>query len=254
MSNNFDLQEIIFHHVENSYQWNLPFLPPIQLPPFLSLHAVMLLLCSLMLIVLFVCIYKKNGAAPRGITNFFEAIIVFIRDDIAIANLGEEDGRKMTHIFCNFFFFILALNLLGLIPSFSTATSNINVTCGLALVTFCFMTFGAIHKNGLKGFLKAFIVPGIPTPILFILVPIEILGLFIKTFVLMIRLFANMLAGHIVIVAMLSLVLLFGYIALPVIFLVLFIFLLEILVAFLQAYIFTLLSAIFIGQTYHPQH
>jgi len=95
---------------------------------------------------------------------------------------------------------------------------------------------------------------GIPLPVLFLIVPIEILGLFIKTFALTIRLFANMLSGHVTIAALLGLIILLGYVALPMMFLALFIYLLEVLVVFIQAYVFTFLSAIFIGQMYHPEH
>jgi len=143
---------------------------------------------------------------------------------------------------------------MGLIPLFVTATANINVTGGLALITLSFMIIGTVIRNGMKGFCQAIIPSGVPIPVLFILVPIEIVGLFIKAFALMIRLFANMFAGHIVIFSLLGLVVLMGYVALPAIFLALFINVLEILVAFLQAYIFTLLSAMFIGQMFHPAH
>jgi len=242
------------HHMGDASEWRLPFLEPIHLPSFLSLHGTMLIIGSIALIVIFCFIYNRKQRVPKGITNMLEFFVIFIRDQIAIRNLGEEDGRRLTPLFCTFFFFILCLNLMGLIPIFSTATSNLNITGALALITFGFMVFGAIHKNGLQGFFKGFIPAGVPIPILFILVPIEFIGLIIKIFALMIRLFANMLAGHLVIAVMLSLVVLFGYIAVPIVAFVLFIFLLEILIAFLQAYIFTFLSAIFIGMTYHPEH
>jgi len=196
----------------------------------------------------------KKKRVPTGITNFLELFVIFIRDEIAVNALGKEDGRKMTPLFCTFFFFILILNLMGLIPIFVTATANINVTAGLALITLSFMIFGAIYKNGVSGFLKAVTPSGVPIPILILLVPIEVLGLFIKAFALTIRLFANMLAGHIVILSLLGLIVLMGFAALPAVLLALFINLLEIFIALLQAYIFTLLSAMFIGQTYHPEH
>ena len=250
----FEIDEYIMHHVLDSHEWHLPFLPPIHLPPFLSLHGLMLVICAVFLIFLFCVIYNQKSAVPRGMTNLLESLVVFIRDDIAIANLGEEDGKKMTPLFCTFFFLILSANLVGLIPHFSAATSNVNVTGSLAIVTLCFMTFGAIYRHGVIGFFKSFAPHGVPVPILFLLVPIEFLGLFIKAMALMIRLFANMLAGHIVIFTLLGLVVLFGVIALPAIALAISIGLLEVFVALLQAYIFTLLSAVFIGQMYHPQH
>ncbi len=214
----------------------------------------MIILWAAGLTLIFTCLYRKNDRVPTGLTNMLEAVVVFIRDEISIGCLGQEDGRKMAPLFCTFFFFILGLNILGLVPLFATATANVNVTAALAVITFLFMVFGAIYKNGFMGFLKCFVPSGVPTPILFLIVPVEFFGLFIKTAALAIRLFANMLGGHIVVVALLGLVGVFGVVALPSIFLALFISLLEVLVVFLQTYIFTLLSALFIGQMYHPEH
>lgn len=250
----FDLEEYILHHMQDSHQWRLPFLPPLQLPYFLRLHGLMLIIASLLLIAIFCFIYDKKQRAPRGLTNLLELLVIFIRDDIAKKNLGEDDGRRMTPFLCTMFFFILTLNLMGLIPVFSTATANPNVTGALAFFTLCFMIFGTLYRGGLKGFQKALMPSGVPVGILVILVPIEILGLFIKTGALMIRLFANMLAGHMVIFAMLGLVLLLGLVALPSVLLAAYIGVLEVFIAFLQAYIFTLLTAVFIGQMYHPHH
>lgn len=250
----FDLEEYILHHMQDSSQWSLPFLPPLQLPYFLSLHGLMLIIASLLLIAIFCFIYDKKQRVPRGLTNLLELLVIFIRDEIAIKSIGEEDGRRMTPFLCTMFFFILTLNLMGLIPIFSTATANPNVTGALAFFTLCFMIFGTLCRGGLKGFQKALMPSGVPKGILVILVPIEIFGLFIKTGALMIRLFANMLAGHMVIFAMLGLVLLLGLVALPSVLLAVCIGVLEVFIAFLQAYIFTLLTAVFIGQMYHPNH
>jgi F-type H+-transporting ATPase subunit a len=254
MNSGFDLSSYTIHHIANTTEWHLPFLPAIPLPQWLGVHGLMLLIGAGILITLFCVVYRKNDPVPTGWTNALEAFVVFVRDDIAIANLGEEDGRKFTPLFCGYFSFILILNLMGLIPVFSTATANINVTAALALITFSFMTVGAIKKNGIGGFVKAFIPSGVPWPILLLLVPLEFLGLFIKTFALTVRLFANMLAGHIVIVSFLGTVVLLGAFGSPMAVLALLIYMLEVLVAFLQAYVFTLLSAIFIGQMYYPEH
>lgn len=255
MDPDFDLQGYIMHHVLNGTQWNvLPPLPPIHLPAWLTLHGLMLIFAAAGLLILFGVIYNKKSRVPSGLTNMLEAFVVYIRDEIAIANMGEEDGRKFTPLLCTYFFFILTLNLMGLVPLFSTATANINVTFSLAFITLFVMIFGAIYKNGFSGFLKVIIPHGVPIPVLIILVPIEFVGLFIKGFALMIRLFANMLAGHIVIFSLLGLIVLMGFAALPAIALALFIYILEVFVAFLQAYVFTLLSAMFIGQTFHPEH
>src|SRR3989338_2285135 len=118
----------------DGHEWHLPFLPPVHLPHFITLHGFTVILCALFLIVLFVACYKKNARVPTGITNLLEVFVVFIRDEIAISALGEKDGRKMTPLFCTFFFFILGLNLMGLIPLFATATANINVTAAFALI------------------------------------------------------------------------------------------------------------------------
>jgi F-type H+-transporting ATPase subunit a len=247
------VEQYIQSHVQDAQEWHLPFLH-LHLPPFLTLHTIMLLLGGLFLLLLFGAAFRRPQRVPTGLANLLEVFVIFIRDQICIPCLGDADGRKMTPLFCTFFFFILFLNLMGLIPLFSTATANVSVTAGLATITLGFMIFGAMYKNGVGGFIKAFMPHGVPWPVLILLAPIEFLGLFIKAFALTIRLFANMLAGHIVIFALLGLVVMFGLYALPAIGLALCIYLLEILVAFLQAYIFTMLSAMFIGQMYHPAH
>ena len=254
MKTEFDLEEYMMHHMLNSQEWNLPFLPTIHIPKPLSLHALMLFMAGVFVFLTFAVIYDKKSRVPRGITNLLEVFILFIRNQIVYPYLGKEDGRKMMPLFCNFFFFILILNLMGLIPVFSTATSNINVTAGLALITLSFMVFGAIYKNGISGFFHALVPSGVPAPIVALLLPIEIVGLLIKCFALMIRLFANMLAGHIVIISLLGVVVLLGAKALPAVLLAAGIYILELFVAFLQAYIFTLLSAMFVGSMYHPEH
>ena len=143
------VKSYIMHHVANSDRWHLPGLFDLefQLPTF-SLHALMLLIAAGVLFYLFRVVYRHDQEVPTGMTNLLEIFVLFIRDDIAVTFLGEEDGRKMTPLFCSFFFFILTLNLMGLVPVFAAATGNINVTAALACVSFAFMTFGAIYKNG----------------------------------------------------------------------------------------------------------
>jgi F-type H+-transporting ATPase subunit a len=253
MDKNEILKQYILHHTRDSHEWVLPFFT-VQLPGFLSLHGLMLLICAVLLVILFGVVYRKKEPVPHGMTNLLEVFVVFVRDQIAIKGLGEEDGRRMAPLFCTFFFFILGLNLLGLIPIFVTATGNVNVTGALAAITLAFMIFGAIHKNGVLGFIRAFVPHGVPWPLMIVLTPLEFLSMFIRSFALMIRLFANMMAGHSVIIALLGLIYLFGWIALPSVLLAVGVYLLELFIAFLQAYIFTLLSAIFIGMVYHPAH
>lgn len=247
------VMDYVMNHVVDSHHWALPFVT-IDLPPWLSIHGLMQIIAALLLILLFSIALRRKSAVPTGMANALEAVVKFVRDDISIANLGEEDGRKMAPLFCSLFFFILTMNLMGLIPIFSTATGNVSVTAGLSLITLAVMIGGAIYKNGPIGFLKAFVPVGVPLPILIMLAPIEFVGMFIKAFALTIRLFANMIAGHIVIFVLIGLVVMFGSVAIPAIALAVGIELLEILIALLQAYIFTLLSAMFIAQIHHPAH
>ncbi|MBF0510852.1 MAG: F0F1 ATP synthase subunit A [Candidatus Omnitrophica bacterium] len=254
MNPSFDLSSYIMHHVTNSNEWHLPFMGPVLLPHFLSLHGLMLVIWALLLVVIFCVCYKREQRVPTGLTNCLEAMVQFVRDGIAIPSLGEEEGQRLTPLLCTFFFFILGLNLMGQIPLFASATANISVTAPLALVTFYFMTADTIRKNGLGGFLKAFMPAGVPVIILPFIFLMEFISLFIKTFALMIRLFANMLAGHMLVLSLLGMIALFGWIALPSLVLAVGVSLLELLIVFLQAYIFVLLSAVFIGQMYHPEH
>ncbi|MDA1045005.1 MAG: F0F1 ATP synthase subunit A [Verrucomicrobia bacterium] len=249
------VQDWVHHHTQvNSDHWVLPFFE-LPLPGFLSLHGLMLVLCAVFLLLIFGKVYRKNDAVPTGITNFLEMFIVFVRDEICIPHMGKEDGRRLTPLFCSIWFFVLGLNVMGLIPIFSTATANIGVTAGLASITLALMVAGGIYRNGVGGFLKTFIPHGIPWPVLIILVPIEIAGLIIKPAALTIRLFANMLAGHIVLFSLIGLGVIYGAVAVvPSIAMAGAIYCLEIFVAFLQAYIFTLLSSMFVGSLLHPAH
>ncbi len=244
----------IMHHVTDSDSWHT-ILWNIHLPSWMSNNALMLIIASLILLLIFTRLVRyQDGKAPSGWTNALESLVLFVRNDICIANLGEKDGRKMAPLFLTFFFFIVTCNLMGLIPLFSTATGNINVTFGLATVTFFFMVFGAMYVNGPVAFFKSFAPSGVPWPILIVIVPIEMIGLVIKSAALTIRLFANMLAGHIVVFSLTGLLVMFGLVALPALVMALAINIMEIFIAFLQAYVFSLLSAMFIGQMYHPEH
>lgn len=204
--------------------------------------------------------YEKGGV-PRGLAAFVETLVLFVRDDIAEKNIGH-DGRKFTPLLCSFFFFILFAALIGLMPFSATSTGNLSVTLALATVSFLAQQYAGISKYGVVHHFTGMIPPGLPAWLLPIMIPVEILGMFSKPFALMIRLFANMLAGHMVITTLLLLIPLmasvstvFGVAMIPVsLGLSLFIMLLEVLVAFIQAYIFTLLTAIFIGMYAHPAH
>lgn len=254
MKETFDLNAYLMEHVLNSHEWHLPFFSPIPLPGFLSLHALMLFIGSAIFLMLFLVLYRKNDRVPTGITNCLEVFVVFIRDEVAIASLGKKDGILFTPMLCTIFFFVLILNLLGLIPIFATATANVNVTGALAFLIFILLTIGTLLRGGIKGFWKAMVPSGLPVPLIPFFFVIEIISLFVKSGALMIRLMANMLAGHMIILSLLGLIVMFGWFAAPALPIAVCIYAMEVFVAFLQAYVFILLSAIFIGQMYHPEH
>jgi F-type H+-transporting ATPase subunit a len=203
-----------------------------------------------------------GGRVPRGIGAAVESILLFVRDDIAESAIGHGDGRRFTPLLCSFFCFILVAALLGLMPFSATSTGNLAVTMGLALVSFAAQQYAGLSRYGLAGHFRNLVPPGLPAWLLPVMIPVEILSMFTKPFALMIRLFANMLAGHMVITTLMVLIAIMGegsWVAgaamAPVsILLSLFIMLLELLVAFIQAFVFTLLSAIFIGMYAHPAH
>ena len=120
MNTNFNLDEYIMHHVLNSHEWLLPFVSPIPLPGLLTAHALMIMIACTIILMLFLVFYRKNDRVPTGLTNCLEALVVFIRDDVAIPNLGEKDGLQFTPMLCTIFFFILILNLLGLFRFFNS--------------------------------------------------------------------------------------------------------------------------------------
>jgi F-type H+-transporting ATPase subunit a len=206
--------------------------------------------------------YKRGqgrDTAPKGIfQNLFETLIIFVRDDIARPNLGDK-AEKYTPYLLTAFFFILTCNLLGLVPFGATATSNLMVTAVLATFTFVITQVG-----GTKDYWMHILwPPGIPAFVKPILMPVEILGIFTKPIALAIRLFANLTAGHLVILSLIGLIFSFtnifgpgvGYAVAPVsVAFALFIYFLELLVSFIQAYVFTMLSALFIGMAVEEHH
>ena len=245
--------DIIMHHVKDQPFLGLP-----------SKHMVFFVLAALIVIVMARLAIRsyRGGRVPRGLGAAVEALVVFIRDEVAEKSIGHGDGRRFVPLLCSFFFFILVAALLGLTPFSATSTGNLAVTMGLATVSFLAQQWAGISKYGLVHHFANLVPPGLPVWLLPIMIPIEILSMFTKPFALMIRLFANMLAGHMVITTLLLLIPLLaqlhwvgGVLMSPVsIALGLFIMLLEVLVAFIQAYIFTLLTAIFIGMYAHPVH
>ena len=189
--------------------------------------------------------YKITGGVATGIGRFFEPIVIYIRDEIAIPNIGKKYYKNYMSYLLTIFFFIWFLNLLGLTPLGINVTGNIAVTFSLALLTFLITNLTA-KKDYWK---HIFWMPGIPVPMKLFLAPIEFLGIFIKPISLMIRLFANISAGHIIILSLISLIFIFKslWLAPASLFFSVFISLIEVLVVAIQAYIFTMLSALYIG-------
>jgi F-type H+-transporting ATPase subunit a len=200
----------------------------------------------------------RQGKAPGGFGAAVEAIALFVRDDVAIANIGHN-GRKFAPYVLTLFFFVLYCNLLGLFPWGATATGNIVVTGTLAVLTFLITELSGLFTLGPKGYIKTivFVPPGMTgvgaVAMAGLMTPIELISKLVKPFALCLRLFANMTAGHFVILALLGLIFLFGnwVVAAGSVGFVLFMMLLELLVAFLQAYIFALLTSVFIGMLQH---
>lgn len=196
--------------------------------------------------------YAKNGGIPKGMVRIFEPLVVFIRDEIAIPNIGEKNYKKYMSYLLTIFFFILFLNLFGLTPLGVNVTGNLTITFSLAILTFLITNLTA-NKNYWG---HIFWMPGVPYLMRIVLAPIELLGVFIKPFSLMIRLYANIFAGHIVIMSIIGLMFIFkSWIGSPLSFGLAFVLsILEILVAFLQAYIFTMLTALYFGSANEEHH
>ncbi len=215
-----------------------------------------LLLASLIICVVFMSVarrYKKGHEVPKGLAGFMEPLVVFVRDDIAEPNIGKKYERYMP-LLLTMFFLIWVLNLIGLVPFFpgsANMSGNIAFTLSLAFITLLVTNF-----SGNKGYWKHILLPPVPKALWIIMIPVEIIGILTKPFALMIRLFANITAGHIIVLSLISLIFIFktpamGLVSVPF---ALFISVLELLVAALQAYIFTMLTALFIGTAVAEDH
>jgi F-type H+-transporting ATPase subunit a len=196
--------------------------------------------------------YKTNGnAAPKGMQSLFEPLIIFIRDDVAKANIGEKHYQRFLPYLLTLFFFIWFNNLLGLLPGGANLTGNIAMTFTLAFLTLLMTLF-----NAKSTYWKHIFTPPVPVLLYPIMIPVEVVGIFTKPMALMIRLFANITGGHIVILSFLGLIFLFRNLlvagaSVPLVVAMTF---LELLVAFLQAYIFTLLTSMYIGGAVEEHH
>jgi F-type H+-transporting ATPase subunit a len=253
--------DLIMHHIlDNSTIAFEPFgeihLPHIVVGGYdisITKHVVMIWLASALLLVIATSAgasIKKMSPkeAPKGLANVLESLVDFISNDVAKPNIGHGYEKYLPYLL-TVFFFILLCNLLGLIPYGATATGNVNVTLTLATFTFIVTQVSAFKAHGVMGYLKH-LTAGTHWALWIIMVPIEILGQFTKPFALTIRLFANMTAGHIIILSLffISFILKSYIVAVAVsIPFAIFIYLLELFVAFLQAFVFTMLSALFIG-------
>lgn len=271
-----NIGEIIFHHTSDASEIETPF-GVIHLPHWNDVqigglvvnfsptkHVVFMILAAA-LVLLTMAVAKRglirqraHEQAPTGFPGFIEQIVLWLRNDVVIANIGP-DGAKYAPFIVGLFFFILYMNLLGLLPWGATATGNLAVTATLAILVFLVVEIGGMIKLGLKGYLGTIFmhVPGMSGPgavaISLAMAPIEILGKLVKPFALAVRLFGNMTAGHFVVLALLGIILFFGNwiiggVAAPVIAAIM---LLETLVAALQAYVFALLASTFIGLMQH---
>lgn len=291
-----DIPGFIFHHVSdsNEYELEIPLkkngnnlilhLPIIRIPLTanacpkdvhqpaslskgcfdlsITKHVLMMWLAAVLLIATFQfgAHRDKSQPVPHGTcANLLEMIVLFIRDEIAIKNIGKEEGPRYTPFLLTAFFFILFMNLIGLFPELATPTSNLGITAGLALCTFILTQVAAIRAAGIGGYLKH-LTGGVAVWLWPIMIPVEFLGLFTKPFALTVRLFANMLAGHIVIFFLLGLIFIFGNPAFAVVSVpfAMGIYFLELFVALVQTYIFTMLSSLFIGMAvamgHHEDH
>ena len=273
----------ILHHVGNPHTiWGDNFL-------FISKPVIMLFIAAsttMIMALLGTAKYRKNiNAKPSGLSQIYEVLMDFINKEIVIPNIGKNYAKTWAPLAMTFFVFILTCNLLGLIPFFeklnfhtqgggSTVTSNFGVTAGLAVITFFAIIIAGTKKHGFLGYWKSMIPSGVPKPVLIILIPIEIMGMFVRPFALMMRLGANMTAGHIGMIAIFALpVILSGgvdvvnnipgasisffmgfFAAFIAVILNVGIYFLEFIVCLVQAYVFTLLSSVFIGMAIHADH
>jgi len=278
-----DIGGMIFEHTSDAHALELPFVGHVALPQWAPLHVgqmaidlsptkhVVFLLLAAFLVWLTMWLAgralerqrTRGPGAPKGMASLIEAMVLFVRNDVAIANIGHG-GAKFAPYILTLFWFVLYCNLLGLLPFGATATGNLAVTGALALTATLTIEISGMVALGPKGYAKTIVfVPagttGVTAVLLtLIMIPVELIGKLVKPFALMLRLFANMTAGHFVILALMGLIFIFGHLSIArwaiaggsVAFMV-FMYALELLVAVLQAYIFALLTSVFIGLMQH---
>jgi len=275
----FNIGEMIFHHTGDAHELDFQPIGTIELPRFAPIHigslsidlsptkhVVFIVLAAVIVFTMLktaahgVRKAQRLGQAPHGYSGAMEALVLWVRHDIAIDSIGHEEGPRYAPLIMTFFFFILVCNLLGLFPWGSTPTGNLAVTGALGIIAFIVIEIGGMKKLGFKGYMGTIFphIDGLPPAgamaLSIFMAPIEILSKFVKPFAFMVRLFGNMSAGHFVILTMFGIVFLFGHFGLvswalggTAALIVLAVMLLELLVACLQAYVFALLCAVFIG-------
>ena len=263
----------IVHHIGNAHEVELPFVGVLALPRWEPIHIgglvvdlsptkhlVFMVLAAVLVAVVFILAARGIAAAQakgrpaKGFAGVMEATALYIRQEVILPNVGHH-GEGFVPYLLTLFFFILTMNLLGLLPWGATATGNIAVTAALALVAFVVIEVAGMRALGPKGYLSTifYLPPGLPTamkPImLIIMTPVEIIGKLSKPFALAVRLFANMTSGHVLVLAMIGITFIFkSYtVGVAAASLATGVMLLELFVAFLQAFVFTLLTAVFIG-------
>jgi F-type H+-transporting ATPase subunit a len=277
-----DIGEVVLHHTADAWTIDLFPLGEIHLPRWPDLHIgsftvnlsptkhVIYMVVAALLVFLTMWLagrslsrQRAHERAPRGFANVIEGAVLWVRDDIAIANIGH-DGAKFAPYILALFFFILYCNLLGMLPWGATPTGNLAITAALAITAFLTIEISGMVKLGPAGYLRTIFprVPGMSgagaVAMSIAMAPIEVLGKFVKPFALAVRLFGNMTAGHFVILSLFGIIFLFGHlemwnwaIGFATAGLVLGIMALELIVAFLQAYVFALLTSVFIGLMQH---
>ncbi|MEX2283448.1 MAG: F0F1 ATP synthase subunit A [Gemmatimonadota bacterium] len=277
----FDIKEMILHHLADSREWEHPFgvwhlpqfapvhLGPITLDFSITKHVLFMMIAAVLVAILLILAgqdakrERARGAerGPKGAANVVEAFILFLRDEVAIRNIGHG-GEKYVPYIVTVFFFVLFCNLLGLLPWGASPTGNVSVTAVLATLTFIIVEVTGMKALGPVGYAKTifFLPHGVPTimkPIMLaIMTPVELLAKFTKPFALTMRLYANMTAGHAVVLALTGLLVMSGlanslWVAPAPLLMAVGIMVLELFVALLQAYIFAMLSAVFIGLIRH---
>lgn len=262
MAEQLDFSELIVHHLADHPVWTMGYMSAGGAGFAVTKHLVMMWVASAIVVGVVLAGAHGQGAFCRKLRSVLDALIVFIRQDIVEPALGHE-GRAFLPYFMTLFLFILLMNLLGLVPFGSTATGNISVTAALSLTTLALIHLTGIYKHGFVRHFGNLIPHGVPWWVAPLVFAIELMGYLTKSLALCIRLFANMTAGHLVILLFLGLILLFGssnpwaglFLVAPVsVGLALGLYALELIVALIQAYVFTMLTAIFVGGAVHPDH